>query len=109
MSREDSKALWLHAQQTLERIQSGEITADTAQVQRLQSLLEGQEAWAAMDAGQKRGMIGLLYEYHLYLHKLRSLERFGIDNRWDHPLFVDVRRILYEESDEFRLESPTGS
>jgi hypothetical protein len=101
--------LWRQAKATMDQINSGELKAKPAQVKRLQTLLEGQEAWAYADAELKRAMIGLLYERHVYISKLWFLERVGAQNRWGHPLLRDMNPILYEETDEFKLEDYMGA
>jgi hypothetical protein len=101
----DDRSLWRHAQETLDRINSGELKATSRETARLQSLLEGQQAWLECNAEQKKGMIGLLYERQLYLSKLRLLDKLGSSNKWNHPMLQQVHTILFEESDEFQLET----
>jgi hypothetical protein len=99
-----SAELWKQAQSTMDRIKSGELRVSPTQYERLQSVLEGYSAWAFADSELKRGMIGLLYEHHVYVSKVWFLERLGVENHWAHPLLQEMKQILYEETDEFKLE-----
>lgn len=102
------KELWRHAEETMERIRRGELKATKSQVERLQSLLDGRDAYLYADAELKRGMIGLLYERHIYLSKMWLLEKLGVSNGWYHPLLMRIQEILYEETDEFKLVDYMG-
>ena len=53
---EDQK-LWKRARETMEKIQSGEITASSSQIQRLQDYLDGYEAFKEADFELKRGIL----------------------------------------------------
>jgi hypothetical protein len=53
----------------------------------------------------KQAMIGLLYERECYFGKLWFLEQLCATNNWAHPLLVAIGDILYQGSDEFKLES----
>jgi len=86
------------AEETMARIGAGELKATREQVERLQSLLDGREAHVYADAERKRGMIGLLYERHIYLSKMWLLDKLGTTNKWNYPLLTRVRQILHEES-----------
>ena len=98
------KELWRKASETMEKIKSGEVKATKEQVDRLQSLLDGYDAYLYADSELKRGMIGLMYERQIYLSKMWLLEKLGVSNKWDHPLLRKVQDILYEEKDGFKLE-----
>jgi hypothetical protein len=93
----------------MEKIKGGELKAKQSQIDRLQSLLDGQQAYLYADAELKRGMIGLLYERQVYLSKLWLLEKLGVRNHWNHPLLHTMNMILYEETDEFKLEDTWGA
>ena len=102
------KELWHHAEELMDKIKKGEVKVTKEQAERLQSLLEGRDAYLYADAELKRGMIGLLYERQIYLSKLWLLEKLGVVNHWLHPLLAQVREILYEETDEFKLDDYMG-
>jgi hypothetical protein len=97
--------LWRQAETTLDCIKAGEIKGTRSQVNRLQELIQGREAWADADAKMKQAMIGLLYERQSYFGKLCFLEQLCATNNWAHPLLVDMARVLYKENETFRLES----
>jgi hypothetical protein len=108
MAKAGESDLWRQAKATLEQINSGELKAKPAQLKRFQSLLEGHEAWAYADSELKRATIGLLYERHVYISKLWFLERLGVQNHWAHPLLRDIKGILYQEADGFKLDDCMG-
>lgn len=99
MSDED---LWRRAEETMGRIRSGKLKATDAQIQRLQALIEGHEAYLQADTELRRGMLGLLYEKHIYLSKMWLLEKLGVSNNWGHPLLEAVRDIIYRQSPKFK-------
>lgn len=102
----DGEELWAAAKDTMERIQSGELEATQAQYNRLQKLLQGYDAYLKADFELKRGMTCLCYERYFYLIRIIwNLEKLGISNNWHHALLQQAKDIIYEENDQFKLES----
>jgi hypothetical protein len=97
--------LWRRAEATRDRIRAGEVKATASQVDRLNELIRGREAWADADAKVKQAMIGLIYERECYFGKLWFLEQLCSTNNWAHPLLGEIGTILYEESEEFKVVS----
>jgi hypothetical protein len=103
MPQSGDAEVWRRARATMDRIASGELAATRAQVARLQGLLDAHEAWTYADAELKRAAIALMYERHMYLSKLWYLERVGTQHAWHHTLLKEFKRIIFEESDEFKV------
>ena len=100
----DEAELWQRAKDLKARAENGEIKISQDQMKRLNSMLEGYEAYIEADTELKKGMIGLLYEKQIYLSKLWLLEKLGVQNQWKHPLLQQIRDVLYEETDEFKVD-----
>jgi hypothetical protein len=103
MAKSGDAELWRRAHAAMDRITSGELPATRAQVERLRSLLDAHEAWIYADEELKRAAVALMYERHMYLSKLWFLERLGTQNGWNHDLLKQFKRIILEESDEFKI------
>ena len=95
--------LWILAESVLEKVKKGEIISKKEQLITLQKLIEGYQSFIDSEFELKRGMIGLMYERHIYITKLLLLEKLGVRNKWNHPLLSEVKDILYEESDDFQV------
>ena len=102
----DNSKIWEAAKETMERIESGDMEASDSQIKRLQELLNGYESFIQADFELKRGMVGLCYEKYFYLVKiLWNLEELGNSNKWKHTLLKEIKQILYEENDQFKLDT----
>ena len=94
---------WKNAEELLAKIKRGDITATQLQVQRLEALLEGNQAQMEANFELRKGLIGLMYERKVYQSKLGLIEKLGVSNKWNHPLLIEIKEILYSENETFQL------
>ena len=93
--------VWITASNVIDKIEKGMINVEHSKLERLKELVEGFNSYVETDTELKKGMIGLMYERHIYLTKLLLLEKLGVRNKWNHALLAEIRDVIYEESDEF--------
>lgn len=94
---------WKKAEITLAKIKSGEIKATSQQTAKLEALIEGHKAQLEADYEQRKGLIGLMYERHVYQSKLALIEKLGFCNKWKHPLLSFCKEVIYQNSETFQL------
>lgn len=101
--------LWRKADNAMMQISSGKLVVTKEQINELENLIEGYQAFLKANRQVHCCYAGVLHEKKLFLSKLVYLEKLGVRNKWKHPLLAEIRDIIYEENDQFVVSDFAGS